>query len=95
MRFPISFLFLAIAQASFILLSGCRGSHSANGGLTPVRLQLDWYPQPEHGGFYTALLKGYYKQEGLDVTLNPLPQYGSAAQLIASGKMDIGLGSTD
>lgn len=83
------------ALALLVAANGCHRGQSGNGGLTPVRLQLDWYPQPEHGGFYTALLKGYYKQEGLDVTLNPLPQFGSAAQLVASGKMDIGLGSSD
>jgi NitT/TauT family transport system substrate-binding protein len=58
-------------------------------------LQLDWYPQPEHGGFFAAQLLGYYKAEGLDVTLLPLPQYGSAAQIVASGKADLGLGSSD
>jgi NitT/TauT family transport system substrate-binding protein len=58
-------------------------------------LQLDWYPQPEHGGFFAAQLLGYYKAEGLDVTISPLPQYGSAAQLVASGKADFGLGSSD
>lgn len=77
-------------------LGGCR-AHDSSGanGLTPVRLQLDWYPQPEHGGFYTALLQGYYKAEGLDVTILPLPEYGSAAQLVATGRADIGLGSSD
>lgn len=64
-------------------------------GLTPVSLQLDWYPQPEHGGFYAAQLLGYYKDEGLDVTILPLPQYGSIAQQVASGKADFGLGSSD
>lgn len=93
------FLFLSLFLALCTLLlgiAGCR-SHQAAGanGLTPVRLQLDWYPQPEHGGFYTAQLKGYYKAEGLDVTLVPLPEYGSAAQLVATGKADIGLGSSD
>jgi NitT/TauT family transport system substrate-binding protein len=67
----------------------------APGGVTPIRLQLDWYPQPEHGGFFAAQHLGYYKAEGLDVTLLPLPQYGSVAQLVASGKADIGLGSSD
>jgi NitT/TauT family transport system substrate-binding protein len=38
---------------------------------------------------------GYYKAEGLDVTLLPLPQYGSVAQLVSTGKADIGLGSSD
>lgn len=77
-------------------LAGCRSvpRRQAN-GLTPVTLQLDWYPQPEHGGFYTAQLLGYYKAEGLDVNLVPLPQYGSVAQQVASGKADFGLGSSD
>jgi NitT/TauT family transport system substrate-binding protein len=78
------------------ILPGChRDQPTAANGLTPVRLQLDWYPQPEHGGFFAAQLLGYYKAEGLDVTLLPLPQYGSAAQIVASGKGDLGLGSSD
>jgi len=64
-------------------------------GLTPVRLQLDWYPQPEHGGFYTAQSLGYYKAEGLDVTILALPQYGSVAQIVSTGNADVGLGSSD
>src|SRR5580658_7204046 len=78
------------------MLGGCHSSQpAAVGGLTPIRLQLDWYPQPEQGGFFAAQLLGFYKAEGLDVTLLPLPQYGSAAQLVASGQVDIGLGSSD
>jgi NitT/TauT family transport system substrate-binding protein len=85
-----------LAATCVFVLSGCHSNPPAtSGGLTPVRLQLDWYPQPEHGGFFTAQLLGYYKAEGLDVTFLPLPQYGSAAQLVASGKADLGLGSSD
>src|SRR5580658_4728488 len=78
------------------MLTSCRGAQQqASDGLTPVRLQLDWYPQPEHGGFFTAQMLGYYKAEGLDVALLPLPQYGSVAQLVSTGKADIGLGAND
>ncbi|MGA3048624.1 MAG: ABC transporter substrate-binding protein [Terracidiphilus sp.] len=84
------------AVALTLILDGCRNQQpAAENGLTPVHLQLDWYPQPEHGGFYTAQLLGYYKAEGLDVTLVPLPQYGSAVQLVSTGKADFGLGSSD
>ena len=40
-------------------LESCRKSAADAGerGLTKVILQADWYPQPEHGGFYTALVK--------------------------------------
>jgi NitT/TauT family transport system substrate-binding protein len=90
------FAALSIAAACFFIFSGCHSNQpAAVGGLTPIRLQLDWYPQPEHGGFFAAQLLGYYRAEGLDVTLLPLPQYGSAAQLVASGKADFGLGSSD
>jgi len=79
-----------------MVLTGCRGSGPAatGNGLTPVRLQLDWYPQPEHGGFYEALLNGYYKAEGLDVTIVPLPQYGNSGQIVGSGKADFGLATS-
>jgi NitT/TauT family transport system substrate-binding protein len=79
-----------------LFVNGCQGRQqpTAN-GLTPVRLQLDWYPQPEHGGFYAAQSLGSYKAEGLDVTILPLPQYGSVAQLVSTGKADFGLGSSD
>lgn len=92
----VSLAALAMAAFSALILSGCHSSQpAADGRLTPVRLQLDWYPQPEHGGFFAAQLLGYYKAEGLDVTISPLPQYGSVAQLVASGKADFGLGSSD
>jgi NitT/TauT family transport system substrate-binding protein len=87
---------LLLASACAFVVSGCHGNQpQTTNGLTPVRLQLDWYPQPEHGGFFAAQMLGYYKAEGLDVTLLPLPQYGSVAQLVASGKADFGLGSSD
>lgn len=35
----------------------------------PITVQLDWVAEPEHGAFYTAEALGYYKAEGLDVTL--------------------------
>jgi NitT/TauT family transport system substrate-binding protein len=91
-----SFLYAMLVVALALVLTGCHGHQSTTeNGLTPVRLQLDWYPQPEHGGFFTAQMLGYYKAEGLDVTILPLPQYGSVAQLVSTGKADFGLGSSD
>lgn len=92
-RFVAGFVTLCLLACG---VSGCRSrTQQGADGLTPVRLQLDWYPQPEHGGFFAAQQLGFYKQEGLDVTILPLPQYGSVAQQVAGGKADIGLGSSD
>ncbi len=87
---------VAVMLVICAILAGCKSQETATtNGLTPLSLQLDWYPQPEHGGFYTAQLMGYYKAEGLDVTFLPLTQYGSAATMVTSGKADIGLASSD
>lgn len=91
---PIAAFSIALVFVS--IFTGCRGRQNVrDSGLTPIRLQLDWYPQPEQGGFFAAQLLGYYKAEGLDVTILPLPQYGSVAQLVSTGKADFGLGSSD
>jgi NitT/TauT family transport system substrate-binding protein len=77
-----------------LLFSGCRKSSDA-GGLIPVKLQTDWYPQPEHGGFYDALLRGYYKNEGLDVSILPGGPYTNSDQQVSLGAVQFAMGSSD
>ena len=77
-----------------LVLSGC-GKQRASNGLTPVRLQTDWYPQPEHGGFYDAQIRGYYKDEGLDVTILPGGPYVNTSQQVSSGTVQFAMGSSD
>jgi len=77
-----------------LVLAGCRKQPASN-GLTPVTLQTDWYPQPEHGGFYDAQIRGYYKDEGLDVTILPGGPYVNTAQQVSSGTVQFAMGSSD
>ena len=81
----------------FFACSLAVGCHRLSGGtgLTKVTLQADWYPQPEHGGFYTALVKGYYRDEGLDVRIQPGGPYVSIEQQVSSGAAQFGMGSSD
>jgi NitT/TauT family transport system substrate-binding protein len=84
--------------AIFLALAAC-GCHHASGssgaGATKIVLQADWYPQPEHGGFYTAIAKGYYAAEGLDVSINPGGPYVSVEKQVSSGAAQFGMSSTD
>ena len=86
--------YLAVISA-LALLTGCQADKAPSNGLVPLRLQTDWFPQPEHGGFYTALTKGFYQAEGLDVTLLPLGQYSSSLKVVSSGGAEFGLASSD
>jgi NitT/TauT family transport system substrate-binding protein len=76
-----------------LLANGCR-AHESN-GLTKVTIQADWYPQPEHGGFYEALARGYYKAEGLDVEIRPGGPYVNSEALVATGAIQFGMNSSD
>lgn len=89
-------IWLLYVACSVLLLSipGCRSS-TRNDGLIHIALQTDWYPQPEHGGFYDALLKGYYRQEGLDVTILPGSPYNSVEEQVAIGNAQFAMGSSD
>jgi len=67
----------AVAAVSALVLSGCStggntagsGSTSSSGGLTPVSLQLQWTAQAQFAGYYAAVAQGFYKDEGLNVTI--------------------------
>jgi NitT/TauT family transport system substrate-binding protein len=77
-----------------LMAGGCRRQQSAS-GLTPVTLQTDWYPQPEHGGFYDAQIRGYYKEEGLEVTILPGGPYVNSNQEVSVGGVQFAMLSSD
>src|SRR5580658_5183290 len=82
------------AILSCLFAAGCHHAAS-DAGLTKMTLQSDWYPQPEHGGFYTALVKGYYKDAGLDVSIQPGGPYVSVEQQVSVGAAQVGMSSSD
>jgi NitT/TauT family transport system substrate-binding protein len=68
---------LAIAATTALALTGCAPGQTApaatssgsSGALKPVRIQLQWFKQAQFAGYIEALKQGYFKDEGLDVTL--------------------------
>lgn len=63
---------------------------AANRPLTKITVQLDWVAEPEHGGLYQALARGFFHDEGLDVTLVPGGPNAFVMPRIATGQADIG-----
>lgn len=64
----------------------------------PVKasLRLKWLPQAQFAGFYVAQAKGYYKDAGIDLTINPGGPNLLTENLVASGADTFGLsGGTD
>jgi NitT/TauT family transport system substrate-binding protein len=74
---------------------GVPGGGAGRAGLLKVSLKLDWYPTPEHGGFYQALVKGYYRDAGLDVTIVPGGPGAYPLPYVGTGRADLGIGRLD
>ncbi|MCA8868572.1 MAG: ABC transporter substrate-binding protein [Rhodobacteraceae bacterium] len=54
-----------------------------------VTLQLKWVTQAQFAGYYVALDKGFYKDEGLNVTIKPGGPDVAPTQVIAGGGADV------
>jgi len=63
--------------------------------LTPMKLALDWTPNTNHTGIYVAQQKGWYKDQGIDLQLQPYSSNVSPDVLVSSGKADVGISSTE
>lgn len=53
---------------------------------TSVRLALNWYPEPEFGGFYEGVLGGHYEEAGFAVEIVPGGPGAPTLELLASGR---------
>lgn len=83
-----------LAVLTTVFVAGCHRP-SGGTGATKITLQADWYPQPEHGGFYSALAKGYYRDEGLDIAIQPGGPYVTVEQQVSVGAAQFGMSSSD
>ncbi|MFG6081497.1 ABC transporter substrate-binding protein [Paracoccus litorisediminis] len=68
------------------LLSLMAGAASAADDLT---LQLKWVTQAQFGGYYVAKDKGFYEEEGLNVTIKPGGPDIAPVQVLAGGGADV------
>lgn len=59
--------------------------------LTKVTLQLQWVTQSQFAGYYAALDKGFYRDEGLEVTIKVGAVEIVPQQVVATGGADFGI----
>lgn len=74
-------LMMGVALSAF----GASGAWAAD----EVKLQLKWVTQAQFGGYYVAKDKGFYEEEGLDVTILPGGPDIAPPQVMAGGGADV------
>lgn len=87
---------IAVCLALLVALAaGCSRPPAEGPALRKVVFQSDWFAQAEHGGFYQALAKGYYREAGLDVDILTGGPGAGIKLKVAKGEADFGMNRGD
>jgi NitT/TauT family transport system substrate-binding protein len=78
----------ALALALAVTAGGMASAHAQ----TKIKLVLNWKYEGPQGMFFLAQDRGYFKQEGLDVTFDQGNGSGAAVPQVANGAYDMGFG---
>jgi NitT/TauT family transport system substrate-binding protein len=88
---------LAVIVGSILVLAGC--GHSAPPVAAPraepVVLQLNWFPEAEHGGFYSAVIGQHDAANGLAVEIRPGGRAIRVAGELASGRVQFAVANAE
>ena len=85
---------LLLVLSLVLALGACGQEKAQDQALEEITLVLDWTPNTNHTGIYVAQEKGYFAENGLNVTVVQPPEDG-AALLVSSGRAQFGISFQD
>ncbi len=80
-------LLLLVALAAFLALQ--RRAPAPAKPLQPLTLMLDWFPNADHVPLYVAQQKGWFEDQGLQVTFQVPAATADPLKLAAAGQVDL------
>ncbi len=86
-----SLALMAALAAMVVGAATSAGASTKAHKLTKVTLQLKWVTQAQFAGYYAAKAKGYYKAQGMDVTIKPGGPSIIPEQVVAGGQAQFGI----
>lgn len=87
---------LLLVSVTLFVSAACGGDEAQSGDTTPreltkVRVALDWFPWSNHSGLFIADEKGYFADEGLDVTIYTPDDPSTVLATVGAGQDEFGL----
>ena len=82
-----------------LLVCGCQSDSTepqvSPEGKVQLTLALNWFPEPEHGGYYAALLNGHFEAEGLEVEIQPGGPAAPVIEKLVRGQVQFAVTNAD
>ena len=82
---------LAALLAALTLAACGEKPEEVKGKPQPFDLALDFYPNPDHVGIYMAKRLGYFRDAGLDVSINAPSDPSAPIKQVAAGQVDLAI----
>lgn len=93
--------FALAAPALLLLCTGCGSSSTAAPRATanvgaaalvrPASIVLDWLPNSDHAGIYSAMRQGIFRRHGVDPTIRVPSSSTAQIQLVGAGRADFAI----
>jgi putative hydroxymethylpyrimidine transport system substrate-binding protein len=90
-RITLLLLVAALLGAALAFAACGEKSENVNGQPQPFSLTLDFYPNPDHVGIYEAQKLGYFRDAGLDVSINSPTDPSAPIKEVAAGRADLAI----
>ena len=87
MKKIVKMLLSAVMLVAFV--AGCTQQNQKK--LRELNVVFDWYPNAIHTFIYTAIERGYYEAEGLDIKIQFPSNTNDALSLVAAEKAELGM----
>lgn len=89
-------LTLVLAAMSFLVaLTACEASTEEHPELEEVHIQVMWVPNAQFAGYYVAMDKGYYRDEGLKIVFNEYDEQVAVKDAVVEGRAEFGIDGAD
>src|SRR5262245_17744519 len=88
MRLAAALLAAVLALAG---IAGCGEDGAEPGAPTGATLVLDFTPNAAHSGIYAAAREGYYRDDGIDLTIHEPGESTDAPKLLQAGRTDFAI----
>ena len=80
-----------LAAVLLTAVASATSKPASSAKVTPLKVALDWFPNPDHVGLFYALDKGYFKSRGLDVSLKTPSDPSAGLKLVATKRFDLAI----
>lgn len=91
-KFPRLLILINVSLIGLMGLSACGQAQVSQSNLTQIRLPMGYIPNVQYASYYVAVDKGYFRDEGIEITFDYSTEIDGMA-LVGAGELQFSIAS--